>query len=336
MSTPRPAIELKNAGKRYGDVVVLKDVSLSIAEGETFVLIGPSGCGKSTTMKMMNRLVEPTEGTILIHGKDVSKVDVAELRLGIGYVIQDVGLFAHYTISRNVGLVPELLGWPREKREKRVEELLELVGLPSAKFGARYPNQLSGGQRQRAGIARALAADPPIVLLDEPFSALDPITRERLQDEFLALSERLVKTFVIVTHDIFEAVRLADRIGVFRDGRLVQCGTPRDIVHRPADDEVAALLGRHRYQLKLMTMTVREVCDGRGVDAGAGAGAGNAHDGATNGARALTVTPESSAWEALDRMETEGAEVLRIEAPGEGGRARVLTRGELLGAMGAV
>src|SRR5262249_53576559 len=160
------AIELRDAGKRYGDVVVVRGVSFKIEDGETFVLIGPSGCGKSTTMKMINRLVEPTDGEVLVHGKDVRKVDVADLRLNIGYVIQDVGLFAHYTIARNVGIVPELLGWPLAKRKERVEELLALVGLPISKFGARYPNQLSGGQRQRAGIARALAADPPVVLLD--------------------------------------------------------------------------------------------------------------------------------------------------------------------------
>jgi osmoprotectant transport system ATP-binding protein len=318
-----PAIEIRKASKRYGDAAVLRDVSLSIAEGETFALIGPSGCGKSTTMKLMNRLVEPTEGSIQVFGKDVGAVDVAELRLGIGYVIQDVGLFAHYTIARNVGLVPELLGWPKGKREARVNELLDLVGLPPATFGARYPRQLSGGQRQRAGIARALAADPPVVLLDEPFSALDPITRERLQDEFLALSERLVKTFVIVTHDIFEAVRLADRIAVLRDGRLVQCGTPREIVHAPVDQQVAALLGRHRYQLKLMTMTIDEVCG----DLGNGA----AHDGKP----ALSVAAGASAWEALDKMESEGAEVLRIENGDDGRKTRVLTRGELLGALGS-
>jgi osmoprotectant transport system ATP-binding protein len=321
------AIEIKNASKRYGDVVVLSKVTLSIGKGETFCLIGPSGCGKSTTMRLMNRLVEPTEGTILINGKDIGGTDVAELRLGIGYVIQDVGLFAHYTIARNVGLVPELLGWPPKKREDRVHELLELVGLPADKFGDRYPRQLSGGQRQRAGIARALAADPPIVLLDEPFSALDPITRERLQDEFIALSERLVKTFVIVTHDIFEAVRLADRIAVMRDGRLVQCGTPREIVHHPADDEVAALLGRHRYQLKLMTMTIDEVCAGVGT-------AANGDATAADGVKSLIVEPGSSAWEALDRMETEGAELLRVESADAKDRARVLTRRELLGAIG--
>jgi osmoprotectant transport system ATP-binding protein len=308
------AIELRGAGKRYGDQVVVRDVSFAIEAGETFVLIGPSGCGKSTTMKMMNRLVEPTDGEVLVHGKDVRAVDVAGLRLGIGYVIQDVGLFAHYTIARNVGLVPELLGWDEPRRRARVEELLELVGLPVKTFGARYPNQLSGGQRQRAGIARALAADPPVVLLDEPFSALDPITRERLQDEFLALSESLGKTFVIVTHDIFEAVRLADRIAVMRDGRLVQCGTPRDIVHSPADDQVAALLGRHRMQLRLMTLSVS--------DCGPGA-----ESLAPNGAP--RTPPSTSAWEAIERMEEAKAD--RVEVEGHG----VLSRRRIFDTLGA-
>jgi osmoprotectant transport system ATP-binding protein len=315
-----PAIEIEHVSKRYGDVAVLSDVSLAIDEGETFALIGPSGCGKSTTMKLMNRLVEPTSGTVRVRGKDVSAIDVAALRLGIGYVIQDVGLFAHYTIARNVGLVPELLGWPADKREARVNELLEIVGLPAPKFGERYPRQLSGGQRQRAGIARALAADPEVVLLDEPFSALDPITRERMQDEFLALSERLGKTFVFVTHDIFEAVRLADRIGVMRDGKLVQCGTPKEIVHAPADAEVAALLGRHRYQLKLMTTRVDDLARARGRAAGEADG------------KSLSVTPDANAWDALARLETENAEHVRVELPGA---ARLLSRDDLLGGAGA-
>lgn len=316
------AIELENVGKRYGDTVAVHDVSLSIAPGETFVFIGPSGCGKSTTMKMMNRLVEPTSGTIRIDGKDVSKVDVAELRLGIGYVIQDVGLFAHYTIERNVGIVPELLGWPEAKRRARVEELLELVGLPAPTFGKRYPRQLSGGQRQRAGIARALAADPPVILLDEPFSALDPITRERLQEEFLALSNRLGKTFVIVTHDIFEAVRLADHIGVMRDGRLVQCCTPRELVFSPADAQVEALLGRHRHQLRLMTMRVDEI-----VGNGSGADTPAASDSPT-----LSLAGDVSAWDALDRLASDRADVVQIAAPN--GQPRFFTRRELLGALG--
>ncbi len=314
-----PAIEIRQVSKRYGDTVVLSDVSLSIAEGETFVFIGPSGCGKSTTMKLANRLVEPTSGIVLVNGKDIRSVDVAELRLGIGYVIQDVGLFAHYTIANNVGLVPELLGWAKEKRERRTHELLDLVGLPPATFADRYPHQLSGGQRQRAGIARALAADPPIVLLDEPFSALDPITRERLQDEFLALAERLVKTFVIVTHDMLEAVRLADRIAVMRDGRVVQCGTPREIVQAPADDAVAALLGRHRYQLKLMTMSVQEVCASHGTPVSATSSV----DGA------LRIASDTSAWEALDRVESDRVETIVV------GDARLLTRRELLVAIGS-
>jgi osmoprotectant transport system ATP-binding protein len=319
------AIELRDVVKRYGEVHVVRGVSVSIAHGETFVLIGPSGCGKSTTMKMMNRLVEPTQGTVLVGGKDIRDADVALLRLGIGYVIQDVGLFPHWTIARNIGLVPELLEWKKEKIAARVDELLTLVGLPTAKFGGRYPRQLSGGQRQRAGIARALAADPPVVLLDEPFSALDPITRERMQDEFLELSQRLGKTFVIVTHDIVEAVRLADRIGVMRDGRMMQCGTPREVVHTPADDEVAALLGRHRYQLRLMTMTVSEVC-------GEGDGKSEAERSAA-GARTLTVSPEASAWDVLDQMEQERAELLKLEAPKSG--VRYVTRRDLLGALGA-
>jgi osmoprotectant transport system ATP-binding protein len=315
LGTASSAIELRGAGKRYGDNVVVRDVSFAIPAGETFVLIGPSGCGKSTTMKMVNRLVEPTDGEVLVNGKDVRTVDVAELRLGIGYVIQDVGLFAHYTIARNVGLVPELLGWPEEKRKKRVEELLEVVGLPIGKFGSRYPSQLSGGQRQRAGIARALAADPPVVLLDEPFSALDPITRERLQDEFIDLSERLGKTFVIVTHDIFEAVRLADRIAVMRDGRMVQCGTPREVVHTPADDQVAALLGRHRMQLRLMTLAVGECTT-----------SGDAAEEA-NGAPEIAST--ASAWEAIEKMEHARTDRLRVQGKG------VLLRRRIFDTLGA-
>jgi osmoprotectant transport system ATP-binding protein len=259
-------------------------------------------------MKMMNRLVEPTDGEVLVNGKDVRAIDVAELRLGIGYVIQDVGLFAHYTIARNVGLVPELLDWPEAKKNQRVEELLEIVGLPMAKFGARYPRQLSGGQRQRAGIARALAADPPVVLLDEPFSALDPITRERLQDEFIDLSERVGKTFVIVTHDIFEAVRLADRIAVMREGRLVQCGTPREIVHTPADEQVAALLGRNRMQLRLMTLSLLDC--GPGVEGLPASGA-------------PSVPATMTAWEAIERMEQAKCDRVDVEGKGALSRRRI-------------
>ena len=312
-----PAIELRRAGKRYHDVPVVRDVSLSIYAGETVCFIGPSGCGKSTTMKMINRLVDPTDGEVLVHGKDVRSVDISTLRLGMGYVIQDAGLFAHYTIARNAGLVPELLKWPEKRRKARVAELLELVGLPIEKFGGRYPRQLSGGERQRVGIARALAADPPIVLFDEPFSALDPITRERLQDELLELSSKLEKTFVIVTHDIFEAVRLADRLVIMREGRVVQVGTPREVVEKPADRQVTALFGRYRFQLRLMTMSILDAV-GEGKMLGCGELAGK---------KTIEMKRDASAWDALDKMETEGAHFLAMEG------GRFVTRDALLGAL---
>jgi osmoprotectant transport system ATP-binding protein len=316
------AIELKGVGKRFGATVAVQDVSLGVERGTTFCFIGPSGCGKSTTLKMINRLVEPSSGSVLVDGQDVSTVDASALRRGIGYVIQEIGLFPHYTVARNVGLVPEIMGWQEARLRARVRELLGLVGLPEEEFGRRYPDQLSGGQRQRVGIARALAADPPIVLLDEPFSALDPISRERLQGEFLVLSRRLRKTFVMVTHDIREGLRLADRVGVLGGGRLVQCGTPREIVERPSDDRVVALLGRDRYRLRLMTIPVAELCG----PANAGEDPPHATDGDV-----LGIGDDASVWDALETMETSGATWLRI---GTGASARWMTRAELLGALG--
>jgi osmoprotectant transport system ATP-binding protein len=316
------AIELKGVGKRFGATVAVQDVSLGVERGTTFCFIGPSGCGKSTTLKMINRLVEPSSGSVLVDDRDVATVDASELRRGIGYVIQDVGLFPHYTVARNVGLVPEIAGWTQARMHTRVRELLGLVGLPEDEFGHRYPDQLSGGQRQRVGIARALAADPPIVLLDEPFSALDPISRERLQSEFLVLSRRLRKTFVMVTHDIREGLRLADRVGVMGSGRLVQCGTPREIVERPSDERVVALLGRDRYRLRLMTLPVAELCG----PAQTGAERPRAPDGDV-----LGFADDASVWDALEAMETSGATWLRI---GAGASARWMTRSELLGALG--
>jgi osmoprotectant transport system ATP-binding protein len=312
------AISLRGVSKRYQGRPIVDDLSLSIEEGETFVLIGPSGCGKSTTLKMINRLVEPDAGSVSVGGRDVRASDAASLRLGIGYVIQDAGLFAHWTVRRNVGLVPRLLGWPARRIEARTDELLALVGLPAEDFGDRYPRQLSGGQRQRVGIARALAADPPIVLLDEPFGALDPITRERMQEEFLRLSETLHKTFLLVTHDIFEAARLADRIGVMREGRLVQCGSPATIVRRPADSFVSSLLGRHRFELRLLTLSLEDACRGLGA-------------GAAPAARSTTLSPAASAWEALAAMEDEGTALLRLQRDHE--PVRFVARTELLAAL---
>ncbi len=202
------------------------DVSFEIMDGECVTFVGPSGCGKTTTVKLLNRLVEPTHGSIYLNGEDTGKVDVIALRRSIGYVIQDVGLFPHMTVAQNISLVPRLIGWSNADREKRTDELLNLVGLEPSAFRNRYPHQLSGGQRQRVGVARGLAADPPVILMDEPFGALDPITRAQLQDEFLKLRSRLKKTILFVTHDIDEAIKLGDRIAVMRRGKIVQFDTP--------------------------------------------------------------------------------------------------------------
>src|ERR1700730_10270650 len=212
-------IRLESVTKRYGDGQVAVDgLSLDVAEGELCVLVGPSGCGKTTTMKMINRLVEPTSGRIYLNGEDVTHGNPVELRRRIGYVIQQVGLFPHETIAGNVATVPRLLGWDRRRTEARVKELLDLVGLDPDQFAHRYPSELSGGQRQRAGVARALAANPPVLLMDEPFGAIDPITRDRLQVEFLRLQQEVRKTVVFVTHDIEEAIRVGDRIAILAQG----------------------------------------------------------------------------------------------------------------------
>jgi osmoprotectant transport system ATP-binding protein len=236
-------IEYREATKRYGDgPPALDRLTLEIPAGETCVLVGPSGGGKTTALKMVNRLVEPTSGRVLIDGNDVAASDPVELRRGIGYVIQQVGLFPHLDVAANVAVVPRLLGWERSRIEARVEELLDLVGLDPAVYRHRRPDELSGGQRQRVGVARALAADPPILLMDEPFGAVDPVTRVRLQDEFLRLQQRLRRTVVLVTHDIDEALRLGDRLAVLAEGgRLEQYGTPAEVLARPATPFVADL-----------------------------------------------------------------------------------------------
>ena len=248
-------IRLERLTKRYGDRVAVDHLDLEVAEGELCVLVGPSGCGKTTTMKMINRLIEPTSGRILLAGDDVTHVDPVELRRRIGYVIQQVGLFPHLTIAQNVATVPKLLGWDRARVKARVGELLELVGLPPRTFAKRYPNQLSGGQRQRVGVARALGADPPVLLMDEPFGAIDPITRGRLQDEFLRLQREVRKTIVFVTHDIEEAVHLGDRIAILTEGGvLAQHDTPAAILGAPASPFVADFVGADRG-LKRLSVT---------------------------------------------------------------------------------
>jgi osmoprotectant transport system ATP-binding protein len=237
-------IELEAVRKVFPDGhVALRDVSLTVAAGTTLALLGPSGCGKTTTLKMINRLLDPSSGHVRVNGRDTATVDPIALRRSMGFVVQEAGLFPHLSALGNVEVVPRLLGWPPDKRQARARELFSLIGLDFEGHAARYPAELSGGQRQRVGLARALAADPPIILMDEPFGALDPITRRRLQDEFLALKARLQKTVVLVTHDVDEAFRLADHIAVMEDGAVVQFGAPAAIRSAPASPFVAAFVG---------------------------------------------------------------------------------------------
>ena len=243
-------ITLEHASKVFTtngqQVRAVDDVSFEVAAGELVVLIGPSGSGKTTTMRMINRLETITSGRIVVNERDVRSLDVVELRRGIGYVIQQGGLFPHLRVADNVAVVPRLLGWSKERRRRRAEELLALVGLPPDRFADRYPRQLSGGQQQRVGVARALAADPPIVLMDEPFGAVDPITRKQLQRELRRIQAEVRKTIVFVTHDISEAFLLGDRIVLMSDGRIVQDATPADLLRRPADPFVTAFIGEDR------------------------------------------------------------------------------------------
>jgi len=253
-------ITFERVSKSYGGgVEAVRELTMEVAEGETLVLLGTSGSGKTTTMKMVNRLIEPTAGRILINGRDVMQQDPIALRRGIGYAIQHIGLFPHMTVAENIAVVPRLGGWSPQRVSERVEQMLAMVGLEPSDFIDRFPSQLSGGQRQRIGVARALAADPPIVLMDEPFGALDPITRELLQDEFLDLESEIRKTIVFVTHDVFEAVKMGDRIALLHEGRLQQLATPRELVERPANAFVDQFLGHHRFQLSLLTRTMRSV-----------------------------------------------------------------------------
>lgn len=248
-------IELSHVSKRFGTENAVDDISLRVPKGKFCALVGTSGCGKSTTLRMINRLIEHSEGEIILDGQAIEAYDPVKLRRRIGYVIQHTGLFPHWPVARNIGLVPRLLKWPAAEVQARVEELMGLLGLPVGEFGHKYPHQLSGGQAQRVGVARALAADPDILLMDEPFGALDPITREKLQDELAKLQARMHKTVVFVTHDMDEALKLADHLVVMREGRIVQQGTPLALLQHPADPFVESLLGGLERGLKQAALT---------------------------------------------------------------------------------
>ncbi|MFO1147454.1 MAG: ABC transporter ATP-binding protein [Alsobacter sp.] len=295
-------IRLEQVSKQFGNHIAIDRVDMEIPQGEVCVLLGPSGCGKTTTMRMINRLIEPSSGRILVDGKDTAALDPVQLRRSIGYVIQQIGLFPNLTIEDNVCVVPDLLGWPRARARARAAELLELVNLDPGLFLKRYPRELSGGQQQRVGVVRALAADPPVLLMDEPFGAIDPINREVIQDEFIKLQAELRKTVVFVSHDIDEAVKMADRVAIFREGRLIQYDRPDAILARPVDAFVAGFVGTDRT---LKRLRLYSVADAMMADP-------------------PRVTAEDSLETALKRMEEHGHTAIVMVGPR--GRARGLVR----------
>jgi osmoprotectant transport system ATP-binding protein len=301
-------ITFDRVSKRYGRITAVGELSLNVASGEIVVLAGPSGCGKTTSLTMINRLVEPTSGTISIDGRDTAGMDVDALRRSIGYVIQQVGLFPHQTVAENIATVPRLVGWSRPRIAARVEELLELVGLPPAGYARRLPAELSGGERQRVGVARALGADPDILLMDEPFGAIDPIVRVRLQNELLRLQRVLHKTIVFVTHDIDEAVRIGDRVALLSQGGVLeQYARPVELLAHPASPFVAEFLGEGRMVRRLALLRVR---DARLAQ----------HNG--SGLPTASVSADASLRDALDA-------VLRAD----GGRVTVRDAGAVLGVI---
>lgn len=249
-------IRIEKVTKCYGETIAVNELSLEVNEGEVCVLIGPSGCGKTTTLRMVNRLIEPTAGRIFVNGQETSTIRPEQLRRSIGYAIQSVGLFPHMTVATNIATVPGLLHWEKSRIASRVEELLTIVGLDVAEYAPKYPSQLSGGEAQRIGVARALAADPPILLMDEPFGAVDPLTRERLQTQFIHIQQKLHKTIIMVTHDLDEAIRLADRIAIMESGKLVQYDTPEVILTKPANKFVHDFVGTDRALKRLSLINI--------------------------------------------------------------------------------
>ena len=292
---PSPMIQLRDVSKTFrgSNEQAVRNLSLDIDEGQVVVLVGPSGCGKTTTMKMINRLVEPSSGSITVNGADVLHQDPVELRRGIGYVIQSIGLMPHRTVSQNMAMVPALEGWDRNRIDKRVHELTDMLDL-DRELLERYPAELSGGQRQRVGVARALAVDPPVMLMDEPFGAVDPIVRERLQDQLLNLQEQLRKTIVFVTHDIDEAIKMADKIVILnRGGVIEQHASPEDILRSPANEFVERFVGRERGLKRLSLMSVGQIEAEKGP----------------------VVTTSSTVDEAKDQMDAYDLDWVTVTAP---------------------
>jgi osmoprotectant transport system ATP-binding protein len=254
-------ISLQKVSKLYNNTKAVDNISFEVKEGETLVLLGTSGCGKTTTLRMINRLTEPTKGSILLNRRDITNQPAEELRRGIGYVLQHHGLFPHYTVAENIAVVPRLMKWDKARIEKRTDELLEKLQLPSRNYRSLYPDQLSGGQQQRVGLARALAAEPPILLMDEPFGALDTVTRTSIRKDFRELDELKKKTIVMVTHDVQEAFELGDRVCLMDKGQIIQIGTPAELLFSPANDFVRSFLQQQRLQLELQSVKVQDVWD---------------------------------------------------------------------------
>jgi osmoprotectant transport system ATP-binding protein len=294
-------IEIAALTKRFPGTAhpAVDRLTLTVPEGAVCVLIGPSGCGKTTTMRIINRMIEPDEGTVIVNGRNVMEIDPVTLRRHIGYVIQQIGLFPHWSIADNVATVPKLLGWDERRVAARVDELLALVGMDPDTYRSRFPRELSGGQKQRVGVARALAADPPVMLMDEPFGAIDPITRTRLQDEFLRILHALRKTIVFVTHDIDEAIRMGDRIAILKDGALVQYDTPEAILAAPADSFVEAFVGADRALKRLALIPASAAAD----------------TSATPSATTAVIDGDTSLRDALAQMLSLGTDELVVVGP---------------------
>ncbi len=314
-------IEVKELSKYFDDKPAVDRVSFQIEEGKTMILLGTSGCGKTTTMKMINRLIEPSSGHVFVGGKDVQKLAPEALRRNIGYVIQSIGLFPHYTVAQNIGLVPSLLHWPEHKITARCSELMELIGLPLNLLN-RLPHGLSGGQQQRVGLARALAADPQLILLDEPFGALDPLTKEQILKEFMTLDTLKKKTILMVTHDVFEAVTLGDTICLMDKGKIQQQGTPHELIFKPVNPFVRSFFNAQRFRLELQVVQLKDILKWVEVSPA---------EETPGPVRSIELPSHSSLLETLEILEKEDVEGLRTyEAGKEKKLGKSLRREQLL------